>query len=246
MDGKLCEKWDTSHKDRSPITNRKIKHDGPTYKQLEKKCRKYKGVGVHDIVLGDQVLVKKSAIGDGNCFYHSLARLYLDDYRGTRHEGTSLRRLVAESLTLKKYVEIGNGLLAKLDLVEASGINTTQHEFDSMNALQISRNRRDPNLYRILKDNFSKFHRAFMTTHVYANEYMLEYTARYLRINIIVVGNNGTITSPRRLVKRYTSVFVYNYFENHYEPLVGIDGETMFSWRDVKNMVGDVSFLGLS
>lgn len=246
MDRKLCEKWSTSQKDRSPFTNRKIKRDGPTYKQLEKQCRKYKGVGKDDIVLGDQVLVKKNAIGDGNCFFHSLARLYLDDYQERRQEGIALRRLVAESLTLKKYVEIGNGIVAKLDLVEASGINTTQHEFDTMNALQIARNRRDPTLYRILKDNFSKFQRAFMTTHVYADEYMLEYTARYLKINIIVVGDNGTITSPRKLVKRYKSVFVYNYFENHYEPLVGIDGETMFSWCDVKNMVGDVSFLGMS
>lgn len=235
MDRKLCDKWKSSSKDRSPITNRKIKLGGRTYNSIEKQCRNF--------MLGNQILIKQHAIGDGSCFFHSLARLYLDDYEGKRAEGIALRRLIAESLTIKKYIEIGAGLLSKLEMIDRSGIITSEKEFNSLNALQIARNRHDPKLYEILKYNFEKFKRDFLATSVYANEYMLEYTARYLRINIIVVGSNGTITSPRKLVKRYPTIFMYNYFQTHYEPLIGIHGEKMFNWRRTQNMIGDVAFL---
>jgi len=240
MDSELCEKWEKSPKNTNPLTGRRIKSDGKTAMSLDRKCKKYFNTG--DIEFGDYIFVKKSAHGDGSCFFHSITRLYLDSK--SRRKGLKLRTDIAESLTLKKYTELGNGLLAKMTMFAEHPIEVTPYEFDNNNILQIIRTRRNyPQLKKDLYRQFEKYKAKFLNTHVYADEYMVDYTARYLRINIIVVGDNGTVTSGRKLVKRYPSVFVYNYFDRHYEPLVGVDGDTMFGWRDTKEILVDANYV---
>lgn len=240
MNSDLCEQWNRSLKIINPITGRRIRKDGKTANIIDRKCKKFSHAG--DVVFGDYIFVKKKAYGDGSCFFHSIARLYLD--RRSRSAGLELRTEIAKSLTLSKYIELGGGLLAKMKMFSQYPMDVTPYEFDNNNILQIIRTKRNyPQLKKELYNQFEKYKSKFLNTRIYADEYMVDYTARYLRINIVVVGDNGTVTSGRKLVKRYPTVFVYNYVENHYEPLVDVDGNTMFGWTDAKEILVDANYL---
>ena len=104
-----------------------------------------------------------------------------------------------------------------------------------------------PDKEKVLREISEKLYRRykneFRSTRVYADEFMLAYTSKFLKLNIVVVGSNGTVTSGTGMVKSYPTIFLYNYMYNHYEPLIGMNGQKLFDWNQTRDILRDNTYL---
>jgi hypothetical protein len=196
------------------------------------------------IIIGGYKFVKGSAIGDGACMFHSIIQL-LKHKKPTRKEGIEFRRLIADSFTYEEYIHIGDGIKAITDLIGMTGIDLTESQFGSMNILKIIQE--FPGKEKVLREISEKLYRRykneFRSTHVNADEFMLAYTSKFLKLNIVVVGSNGTVTSGTNMVKSYPTIFLYNYMYSHYDPLIGMNGQTLFDWNQTRDILIDNTYL---
>ena len=176
--------------------------------------------------------------------FHSIIQL-LKDKKPTRNEGIEFRRIIADSFTYEEYIRIGNGIKAITDLIDITGIDLTERQFRSMNILKIIQE--FPDKEKVLREISEKLYRRykneFRSTRVYADEFMLAYTSKFLKLNIVVVGSNGTVTSGTGMVKSYPTIFLYNYMYNHYEPLIGMNGQKLFDWNQTRDILRDNTYL---
>jgi hypothetical protein len=176
--------------------------------------------------------------------FHSIIQL-LKHKKPTRKEGIEFRRLIADSFTYEEYIHIGDGIKAITDLIGMTGIDLTESQFGSMNILKIIQE--FPGKEKVLREISEKLYRRykneFRSTHVNADEFMLAYTSKFLKLNIVVVGSNGTVTSGTNMVKSYPTIFLYNYMYSHYDPLIGMNGQTLFDWNQTRDILIDNTYL---
>ena len=91
---KMCIEWELLSRKRNPLTNRKIKKNGPTYKKIEKQCKK-----TTDVFLPKKQKIKKTTTGfDINEeFFYSLPpdeffySLPPDEFSNTPNDGCVCR-----------------------------------------------------------------------------------------------------------------------------------------------------------
>lgn len=104
IDRSVCNKW-YGNPYRNPLTNRVITREGRVYAKLYKTC---KNIFQNDVVVDGLTLVRGHAIGDGNCFFHSLGQLIEPDY--DREKGIELRERIADSFDEQEYQDM-NGFV---------------------------------------------------------------------------------------------------------------------------------------
>ena len=260
LSSELCELWQKSNKLRNPFTNRPLKKTSKIIKDIDNQCKllakqpltKRKRVSSKEIssakhTIGGTKFIAENIYGDGSCFFHSVARLLNPNYAGKRTEGIELRHKIAENLAFRDYLEISNGIFAKVSLIEQYDLEVNPRDFDTLPIEKIIMDR--PN-YKILKlaveKNYKKFRDDFMSKKTYANENMVDFSSKVLGVNIIILGSeSGRLTSARRVSKTLPTIFLYNLGQYHYEPLVRKDGKTIFSWVEASQILKDETFLNV-
>jgi hypothetical protein len=82
----------------------------------------------------------------------------------------------------------------------------------------------------------------FQDYNVFADEGMVEYTARKLRLNILIYNTAipNRFVSARDIVKNRSSIFLYNWNLTHFDPLKGDNGERVWKWKDIGSDIEDV------
>ena len=210
---------------------------------LKKKAKPHKEVK-RDHVIGDYEFVAEPIYGDGSCFFHSVIRLLDPNYAGKKSEGIKFRNIVADSLTFDDYLELSNGLLATLSLTDEYDLKIDPQD-DLLSVEEIIR--RMPNyeeLHAQVVKNYKNFVKKFKTTGAYANEDMVDFVSKSQGINIVILSSvSGRVTAARTISKRLPTIFLYNLNQYHYEPLVGRDGTTVFSWAEASKILAGQSFL---
>jgi hypothetical protein len=197
-----------------------------------------------DHVIGDYEFVAEPIYGDGSCFFHSVIRLLDPNYSGKKSEGIKFRNIVADSLTFDDYLELSNGLFATLSLTDQYDLKIDPRD-DLLSVEEIIR--RMPNyeeLHAQVVKNYKNFVKKFKTSRAYANEDMVDFVSKSQGVNIVILSSvSGRVTAARRISKRLPTIFLYNLGQYHYEPLVGKDGKTIFSWADASKILAGQSFL---
>ena len=243
---KLCKLWLRSNKLRNPLTNRPLKATSKLIIKIENECQTL--ISAHKSgrrKIGGYKFVIEPIYGDGSCFFHSVTRLVDPNYKKTRKEGLILRNKIAKALTFEDYLELSNGLFAKISLVSQYNLQIDPIVFDTFPVLDIIKDMKNyKQLLKSLDKNYEKFLQKFTTSSTYADEYMLDFTAKTLGINIAVLGSeSGILTSARKFSKSLPTIFLYNTDDVHYEPLVGRDGTTIFPWEKTKKIIKDQTYL---
>jgi len=239
LNRKVCEEWAENHK-RNPLTNRVIKVDGRTYRKLKRECESLRERTLE--MIGRDFILEKS-FGDGNCFFHSVLMLIFPEHLppgfnvpdASPKSGHRLREFLEESCTMKDYVEMLGGMYAQ----ERLKIEYPYTPGDEMlNVLQLA-NKQKTKLRRKMKakikEDYEHFKQEFANYNAYADEGMVEFTARKLRINIVIYNTKipDRFVSARTIIKNRSSIFLYNWDEEHYDPLRGDNGERVWKWRDI-------------
>ena len=239
LNRKACKEWQDNHK-RNPLTNRVLKVDGRTYRKLKRDCENLQERTLE--MIGRDFILEKS-FGDGNCFFHSVLMLIHPEHLppgfnvsdASPESGHRLREFLEESFTMKDYVEMLGGAYAQ----ERLGITYPYTPGDELlNVVQLA-NKQEPKIRRKMKakikKNYEQFKQEFAEYDTYADEGMVEFTARKLRINIIIYNTEipDRFVSARTIIKNRSSIFLYNWGEDHFDPLRGDDGERVWKWRDI-------------
>ena len=147
-----------------------------------------------------------------------------------------MRKRISDSFTYNEYRRLGDGLKAVLDLTSVVDINIPELlDYDVVNIIKMEPN--ESELLRISNTLFKRYKEHISRRRVYADEFMVAYTSKFLKINIVVVADNGVVTSGTQLIDAYPTIFVYNISQVHYEPLFGINGQKIFSWDEVKQIL---------
>jgi len=236
---KACREWKDNHK-RNPLTNRLIKVDGRTYNKLKKDCDELRDRSLE--MIGRDFIIEE-AYGDGNCFFHSVLKLAyphhlpinIDLPDDSPKSGHMLREILADSFKLKDYVKMLGGAYAAAELnIEYPYQGGDEH----LDVYQLAK-KQEPELRRKMKrkikKNFQQFKAKFANYNVFADEGMIEYTARKFRLNIIIYNTEipDQFVSARKIVKNRSSIFIYNWNLWHFDCLVGDNGKRVWKWRDV-------------
>lgn len=239
LNRKACREWHDNH-GRNPLTNRIIKVEGKTYNRLKKDCGNLRERSLE--MLGRDFIIEKS-YGDGNCFFHSVLKLIYPEHLppglnlpdDSPESGHKLRRFIERMFTLKDYVEMLGGAYAQ----ERLNINYPYQAGDELlNVIQLA-NKQTPELKERMKEkiqkNYERFKKKFANWSEKADEGMIEFTARKLRLNILIYNTAipGRFVSARNIIKNRSSIFVYNWNQDHFDPLRGDDGERVWRWRDI-------------
>jgi hypothetical protein len=239
LNRKVCKEWEENHK-RNPLTNRVLKVDGRTYRKLKRTCDNLKERTLE--MIGRDFILEKSE-GDGNCFFHSVLMLVFPEHLppgfdvpdASAESGHLLREFLEKTCTMKDYVEMLGGVYAqeRLDIEYPYTPGD-----DLLNVVQLA-NKQAPELKRKMKakikKDYERFKRAFADYEKYADEGMVEFTARKLRINIVIYNTEipDRFVSAREIFKNRSSIFLYNWDEHHFDPLRGDNGERVWKWRDI-------------
>ena len=251
----LCELWQKSNKLRNPTTNRPLKSTSKTIKKIEKQCKVILKSTVYSDFktdpriknIGKYQFIAERTYGEGSCFFHSVARLIDPKYQNKRSEGLELRNNIAQKLTFEDYLDLSNGMLAKITLITQYNLDIDPYAFDTLSIEQIIRQRPDyKTLQKQLQKNYKHFVAKFMNKNAYANEDMVDFTSKILGVNIVIMGSeSGKLTSARPISKLLPTIFLYNLGQYHYEPLVRKDDKRMVSWSRASKMLKGESFLNI-
>jgi hypothetical protein len=170
--------------------------------------------------------IRLRAESDGNCFFHSLAKLVCLDWKFD--DSRFLRQAVAERFDINCYLLLENGLTATVNIL-------ARQQFKHLDRVDLLINK--PEIKEALVEDFKRYKSALADPRVWAEEWMIAACSAILGINIFVLTSDDIWISPSALQVGRPVAFIYNWREAHYDPLMLRENATTYktvAWDKAK------------
>jgi hypothetical protein len=172
---------------------------------------------------------RKKAIGDGNCFFHALGEMIIADW--SPEKSLKMREFISSKFSFDEYLQLENCNLALMNLFEGrpqfNDIVLTSLDKSSLDALAVSPEVREE-IKTCLEVDWKRYSQKLATPGVWAEEWMVGFSATVLGINILIYTSDSIWMSSRSLQEGKPVAFIFNWTNFHYDPLMMIDDAEVF------------------
>ena len=196
--------------------------------------------GTEPVLFSDLLLHSVKAADDGNCFFDSIKTL-LDISEDLK----TFRRQLGSRFTLDDYYKINNGMEA---LSHVEYLLPTAEFIMSGEEVKAAIGMLDPEekheAQKIIDKQYREARKKLEKFKEWATDWMVGFVGRALNVNIVVYENRARRYQMfTELVHYRPYVFVYNFSQRHFEPMVANDGQKVFSEEQIEGGLREITAL---
>ncbi len=254
---KLCKEFVNS-RNINPITKKRIdtnigltkdKSGHYKYALLWKACE---DIFKNDVLVPSYTFKRVEAGGGGDCLYHSIAYVF----GWGKHQGLRLRSYLSDEFndSMDHFFELNNGMTAlvelnqKLILPENAYLSNIRLPKFNDNKINVYKeiDKLNPNnelvtdVKIILEDIWREYVHSIETIGIWGEEWVIDFASKINEVNMFIYNSkNHILTTAREIVPGWECMFIYNYDNNHFQPMeskeinpVTKTNNTKFTWEE--------------